>query len=82
MKRTTKKTLVFATAVAILYFAAPGAQAGGMHDVRTSNSPTKKFSNSQASKKYGPHKRRKSSKSKQSKDRSSSSVSMDTQKDT
>ncbi len=79
MKRTTKKSLAFATAVAILFFAAPGAQAGGMHDVRTKaseDSPAKKFTGTQPNKKFIAHKRRKPSKSRKSKDRSTSSFPM------
>lgn len=87
MKRKTKKSLVFATAIATLFFAAQGAQARGVHDIRTADSkvstdsPAKKFSSTQPSKKFIGHKRRKSSKNKRSKDRSTSDFSMDTQKD-
>jgi hypothetical protein len=76
MKRTTKKSLVFATAVAILFFAAPGVEARGMHDVRTrvsNDSPAKKFAGTQPNKKIIAHKRRKSFKSRKSKDPSTSS---------
>ncbi len=79
MKRTTKKSLVFATTLAILFFAAPGVQAGGMHDVRTrssKDSPARKFSGTQPNKKFIAHKRRKSFKSRQSKDRSTNSFPM------
>jgi hypothetical protein len=87
MKRTSKKSLTFATAVAILFFAAPGVQARGVHDIRTENSnvsnysTAKKFSGTQANKKFIAHKRRKSSKGKKPKDRSTSEFSMVTQKD-
>ncbi|MCC7530333.1 MAG: hypothetical protein IT342_17545 [Candidatus Melainabacteria bacterium] len=79
MKRTTKKSLVFATALAILFFGAPGAQAGGIHDVRTrrsNDSPARKFSGTQPNKKFIAHKRRKSFKSRQSKDRTTNSFPM------
>ncbi|MBA3992100.1 MAG: hypothetical protein C0469_01140 [Cyanobacteria bacterium DS2.3.42] len=87
MKRTSKKPLLFATAVAILFFAAPGAQARGVHDIRTENSnvsdysSAKKFSGTQANKKFIAHKKRKSFKGKKPKDRSTSDFSMVTQKD-
>ena len=83
MKRTTKKSLVFATAVAILFFAAPGVQAGGVHKIRTKKDPsTSNFSGTQPNKKLIAHKRRKSSKSKQAKDRSTSGFQMVTEKET
>lgn len=84
MKRTTKKSLIFATAFAILFFAAPGAEAGGMHDVRTNlskDSPAKKFSGTQPGKKFIAHKRRKSSKNRKSKDRSTNGFPMVMEKD-
>lgn len=81
MKCTTKKTLLFATAVAILFFATPGVQAGGIHNVRTRSSPEKNFSGTQPNKKFIAHKRRKSSKSRKTKDRSTSSFPMVMEKD-
>ncbi len=76
MKRITKKSFAFASALAVLFFAAQGAQAEGMHNVRTKSWPAKTFSGSKSNKKYIAHKRRKSTAGKRSKGETTNSLSM------
>lgn len=76
MKRITRKTFAFATALTVLFFAAQGAEAKGPHDVRTKSGPVKTYSGSKANKKYIAHKRRKSPPGKRSKGEPANSLSM------
>ena len=73
MKTTTKKALVFGTALAVMFFAAPGAQSKGVHKIRTQNLKAGEFSGSQPDKKFIAHKKKKSARRK-SKDRASDSM--------
>jgi len=79
--KTTRKTLVFGTALAVLFFAGPGAESRGVHKIRTKNSKMQEPSGVQADKKFIAHKKKKSSRGKSKERTSSTSFSMVT-KDT
>jgi hypothetical protein len=91
MKKANKKLLVVASALSILLIAAQEVHARGVHDVRTEASPTLEsndasmgemgssfnFSERQPKKKkFIAHKKKKTSKSKRSKDRTTSNLWM------
>lgn len=90
MKKAKKKLLVVGTALSILLIAAQEVYARGVHDVRTEASPTLEsndasmgemgssfnYSEKQPKKKFIAHKKKKTSKSKRSKDRTTSNLWM------
>ena len=89
MKNASKKIFVIGAALSLLLIAAPEVYAGGLHNVRTDargkmdwnqsdTGETKSNFNTgkQPRKKYIAHKRRKPSKSKRSKDRTTSNAWM------
>lgn len=90
MKKANKKLLVVGTALSILLIAAQEVHARGVHDVRTEASPTLEsndasmgemgssfnYSEKQPKKKFIAHKKKKTSKSKRSKDRTTSNLWM------
>ncbi|PZM86207.1 MAG: hypothetical protein DKT66_02085 [Candidatus Melainabacteria bacterium] len=90
MKKANKKLLSVATALSILLIAAQEVHARGVHDVRTDSSTTLEsndasmgemgtsfsYSEKQPKKKFIAHKKKKTSKSKRSKDRTTSNLWM------
>jgi len=74
MKTSTRKALIFGTALAILLFAAPGAQSRGVHKIKTNNSQMQNYFGAEPQKKLVAHKKKKSSKGKRSKERSTKSA--------
>jgi hypothetical protein len=90
MKNANKKLLAVATALSVLLIAAQEVHARGVHEVRTDALPTLEsndasmgemgssfnYSERQPKKKFIAHKKKKTSKSKRSKDRTTSNLWM------